>query len=427
MKIGKSYILYIDDKKSKDYAALCEKSCIDHGVTYEMHMGYMGLTIEDLIAKTGWKMGRPGIEDSDRQYVKEYNTSLGHVDIWRKIAESNCAGVILEHDAVVVKNYEGLEVEDGKILHLGPRIDREEDFEFPDIDVEYIDIRRHEGAHAYAMTPNTAKFLLKTIEAEQRLLPPEAYISVRNPYELSFLEIDPPHVLCVMGNRVSYTSHRGVTDKQNFKHHPGFLKGLKNPDVMSSYRLMDYRFSSPRPAGEPLSKILSTCGIKTDDELKILVIGSYEGRSSVWFVENMLRHPGSEIYCVDNFSKLSQIESSPNSSAEVVFNFNMSVSPHPEKVRLLKKDSRIVMPMMCHDRLSFDIIYVDGSSATLDVINDGTYALHLLKPKGVVIFGPSSLEDGSSVKRAVDILSSLYPKYMNQIYSEEYRAYQRSK
>jgi len=45
---------------------------------------------------------------------------------------------------------------------------------------------------------------------------------------------------------------------------------------------------------------------KTNDEIHILEIGSYEGMSTVWFVENFLNNEKSTITCVDPWDDYSQ-------------------------------------------------------------------------------------------------------------------------
>ena len=39
--------------------------------------------------------------------------------------------------------------------------------------------------------------------------------------------------------------------------------------------------------------------------IQMLEIGSYEGRSAVWFLENILTHPTAGIVCIDFFTRLS--------------------------------------------------------------------------------------------------------------------------
>lgn len=432
MKISKAYILYIDDSKSKSYADECASSCLKYDIDYELHLGYKGLTIEDLAKKTGWSIGREGMEENDRQYVKEYNAAMGHIDIWRKIYESGRAGVVLEHDAIVKANFHDLEVDDGEILHLGPRMDRADDYEFPvGLSTVYLNVRRHEGAHAYAMTPATAKFLLDEIEEEKRLLPTEALVSVRNRYDLTFKDIDPPYVVCAIGDRVSYTHHNQVTDKQNFKHHAGFIAGLKDPSVMNDYRLMDYAFSEDWFSGN-IDKWVGLLKEYVDIEapLKILEIGSYEGRATTWLIDNAMHNPNSEIFCVDTFNGSPEHDPSVKDYLYKRFTFNLSVSKNPEKARIVRADSRIALPSLCRDGHLFDFIYVDGSHATLDVVNDGIYALHLLKRGGIVVFDDyqwiDPIHKNQPVKKAVDFLDANYPNIMVRVLDGYQRAYRKA-
>ena len=432
MKLGRAYILHIDTEKSKEYAKECADSCEHNSIKYEMFDGFMGLTIEDLAEKTGWKIGREGLEDNDRQYVKEYNAALGHIEIWRKIAESDEAGVILEHDCVVKENFSHLEVHDGQILHLGPRLNYAADYEYPDRPEDYVKIRRHEGAHAYAMTPNTARFLLDQVEKEQRLLPTEALISVRNRYDLEFLEIDPPYVVCEIGDRQSFTHHDAVTDKQNFKHHPGLIAGLTREGALLGYRTMDYVFGADWFSGnvDNWIDLFVETNKSSTKPLKILEIGCFEGRATTWLLDNMMNHKDSEIFCVDTFMGSPEHNSSQKESLLDKFTRNMSLSKWPEKVRTLKGDSRFILPALCREGHRFDVIYVDGSHATLDVVNDGIYALHLLKPDGVIIFDDYQWVDpihgNQPVKKAVDFLDVSYPKYMKRIHDGYQRAYQKA-
>lgn len=432
MKLGRAYILHIDTEKSKEYAKECADSCEHNSVKYEMFDGFMGLTIEDLAEKTGWKIGREGLEDHDRQYVKEYNAALGHIEIWRKIAKSEEAGIVLEHDCIVKKNFHDLEVYDGQILHLGPRIDYGTDYEFPSMETHLMHIRRHEGAHAYAMTPDTAKFLLAQVEKEQRLLPTEALISVRNRYDLDMLESDPPYVVCAIGERESFTHHDAVTDKQNFKHHPGLLAGLTRPDALDKFRLMDYRFNEDWFSGNINNwiDIFVEANKSSAKPLKILEIGCFEGRATAWLLDNMMNHKDSEIFCIDTFMGSPEHNNSQKESLEQKFLFNISVSKWPEKIKLLKGDSRYILPALCRERHQFDVIYVDGSHATLDVVNDGIYSLHLLKSGGVIIFDDYKWVDpihgNQPVKKAVDFLDVSYPKYMKRIHDGYQRAYQKA-
>src|SRR3954452_7004174 len=43
-------------------------------------------------------------------------------------------------------------------------------------------------------------------------------------------------------------------------------------------------------------------GWDPDAPRRLVEIGSFEGRSTLWFLENLLRHPDSRIVCIDTFT-----------------------------------------------------------------------------------------------------------------------------
>src|SRR5437764_7667049 len=94
--------------------------------------------------------------------------------------------------------------------------------------------------------------------------------------------------------------------------------------------------------------------------LRVLEIGSYEGRSTVWFLQNVLTHPTAAITCVDPFLWRED---------EMRFDHNLRVAGGADKVTKRKGPSQSVLPSL--PRESFDLIYVDGSHAAADVLLDG--------------------------------------------------------
>lgn len=66
----------------------------------------------------------------------------------------------------------------------------------------------------------------------------------------------------------------------------------------------------------------------------MLEIGSYEGRSAVWFLENILTHPTARIVCVDLFTRL---------PFELRFDHNIRISGAGDKVTKMKGRSETVL------------------------------------------------------------------------------------
>ena len=123
---------------------------------------------------------------------------------------------------------------------------------------------------------------------------------------------------------------------------------------------------------ENWTRILGPCGGRV---VAMLEIGSYEGRSTVWFLENILTHEDSEITCVDIFSE---------PRWELRFDHNIRISGLGGKVRKLKGRSEDVLPEL--PRAGYDVIYVDGSHQASAVLMDAVLSWTLLKPGGLLLF-----------------------------------------
>ena len=112
---------------------------------------------------------------------------------------------------------------------------------------------------------------------------------------------------------------------------------------------------------------------KGKENVSVLEIGSFEGRSTIWFLENILTHPTSSITCVDPFFR-----------AEIRFDHNIKVSGHANQVKKIKGRSESVLRTLKES--IFDIIYIDGSHRALNVLMDAVSSWLLLKQGGIIIF-----------------------------------------
>ncbi|HEY2919629.1 MAG TPA: class I SAM-dependent methyltransferase [Candidatus Binatia bacterium] len=115
--------------------------------------------------------------------------------------------------------------------------------------------------------------------------------------------------------------------------------------------------------------------MKDKPGVKALEVGSFEGRSALWFLVNVLSHPTSSITCVDIFD---------NPVVEGHFDKNMAISGFSSKVIKVKARSDDALKQLKSG--TYDFIYIDGSHVAKDVLVDAVLAWELLKPGGVVIF-----------------------------------------
>jgi predicted O-methyltransferase YrrM len=115
-----------------------------------------------------------------------------------------------------------------------------------------------------------------------------------------------------------------------------------------------------------------------------LEIGSFEGRSAVWLLENILTDSSSRLTCVDTFNGQEGL-TNPNfvRGAFQRFRHNISKTGRGSQVTTLIGSSQIELR---HCTSAFDFVYVDGSHYAPDVLEDAVLTFRLLNVGGVMIF-----------------------------------------
>lgn len=123
-----------------------------------------------------------------------------------------------------------------------------------------------------------------------------------------------------------------------------------------------------------------------------LEIGSFEGRSTVWIVENMLED-GGVLDCVDTWEGGEEHGAEDMGSVEDRFTHNMQVlaDKYPDRAVCSSKTTSTVrlaeyLSDLSPDATRLDFIYIDGSHIAKDVLTDACMAWPLLKPKGIMVF-----------------------------------------
>jgi predicted O-methyltransferase YrrM len=127
------------------------------------------------------------------------------------------------------------------------------------------------------------------------------------------------------------------------------------------------------------TKIYDTQKIKN-----VLEIGSYEGASSVFFL-NLSQD--CNIYCVDTWSeKFTAGVSRQNINyKKVERTFDLNLKNYRTRLRKCKNNSDFFFKNI-KKKLLFDIIYIDGSHDYKDVLNDAYNSFNYLRSGGVMIF-----------------------------------------
>lgn len=144
------------------------------------------------------------------------------------------------------------------------------------------------------------------------------------------------------------------------------------PDTVAyrqSYDFTEDWFTANIPVWE---KALASC--KGKPGLRYLEIGSHEGRSAVWMLENILTDPTAQLTAIDIFD-------GPYKDRYLA---NIQRTGAADRVTTLTGFSQLVLRELPLG--AFDIVYVDGSHAKDDVLEDAVLCWRLVKEEGLLIF-----------------------------------------
>lgn len=141
-------------------------------------------------------------------------------------------------------------------------------------------------------------------------------------------------------------------------------------------------FSHVIPSWQRLFRLF---GWSQERAFTVIEIGSFEGRSALWLLDNLLGHPESRIYCIDLFDR--GVEHPPTNGRTVrqQFDSNIAESPHAAKVRVLAQPSYQGLIELAHRGVRADLVYVDGSHRAPDVLEDLVLGFRLAKVGAVII------------------------------------------
>jgi predicted O-methyltransferase YrrM len=130
---------------------------------------------------------------------------------------------------------------------------------------------------------------------------------------------------------------------------------------------------------------------KDKPNLKFLEIGSYEGRSTCWLLDNILTHSSSTITCIDLFEGCLHQGPWSKELYETVDisiahgNFLHNTEKYGDKVQLIVGCSQDILRRYSPVPF-YNFVYIDGSHIASDVLEDGVLAFPLLQPNGIFIF-----------------------------------------
>jgi predicted O-methyltransferase YrrM len=158
------------------------------------------------------------------------------------------------------------------------------------------------------------------------------------------------------------------------------------------------------------------------ERMAFLELGSFEGRSTVWIVENMMQD-GGFIDCVDTWAGGEEHEVLDMGGVEKSFDHNVKLITGKFKNREVNKYKGTSAQRLAHfliedpeDYSIYDFIYIDASHTAPDVLTDACMAWPLLKKDGVMVFDDYLWGDPKNIlhrpKLAVDAFTNIFAEQL---------------
>lgn len=124
--------------------------------------------------------------------------------------------------------------------------------------------------------------------------------------------------------------------------------------------------------------------------LAALEIGSMEGASACWLLQNILTDPSCSLTCIDTFTLAGQsnaldiYDPADLGAMRTRFEENIRRTGRPQAVTVIAEPSQIALRRLPLSH--YDFIYIDGSHVAVHVLQDAVLAWQSLKPGGILTF-----------------------------------------
>lgn len=151
----------------------------------------------------------------------------------------------------------------------------------------------------------------------------------------------------------------------------------------------------------------------SQEKMYILEIGAFEGRSTVFYINNYLKHQDSHIDVIDSFDTNDKT-TTVTSMVEENYIHNINCSKYPNKVTLYKTHSQKALPLLNIENKKYNYITIDASHLTEDVLTDCVLSYPLLENNGIMFLDDYGNEH---VKKAVDSFMNCFSSKMETLYS----------
>jgi len=112
----------------------------------------------------------------------------------------------------------------------------------------------------------------------------------------------------------------------------------------------------------------------------VVEVGSYEGSSAFWIMQNLLHSPESRLYCLDAWA-----DGDGGDERFQLFLKNIGELPGRSQIEVLRGWSHQALRVLLNRGVRADVLYIDGGHDAPTVLRDLVTGFDLVRPGGVVI------------------------------------------
>lgn len=157
------------------------------------------------------------------------------------------------------------------------------------------------------------------------------------------------------------------------------------------------------------------------EPIEILEIGSWQGGSTLWLLDNVIGPRGGHLTCVDTWEGSSEhtFLETLNLSIEEFFDRNVALTGMTDKITKIKGYSQDILTRLEPKR--YDLIYIDGAHEAKFAIQDAVLAHRLVRDNGFLLFDDyhySFKDSRQNTKKAINFFTSCFHEEYLLIHKE---------
>ncbi len=147
--------------------------------------------------------------------------------------------------------------------------------------------------------------------------------------------------------------------------------------------------------------------LKDRPNVRALEVGSWEGRSACWLLQNILTHPTARLTCIDVFesggaytTEISRCFTPLPPDLDIEKRFDRNIRIVGGEVRTLKLKGRSEELLRTLPLHHFDLVYIDGSHMASSTLTDAVLAWGTLRIGSILIFDDYGWNPDDSPERS---------------------------